>query len=51
LDLAQPFPVSELGRPRGRTSPRERVVLPEHWLDSRDGGCVDARAEDDVSGG
>jgi nifR3 family TIM-barrel protein len=51
LDPAEPFPVSELGAPRGRQgSPREKVVLPEGWLDDTDGvGCV--IAEDTVSGG
>ena len=34
----EPFPVAELGTPRGRQgSPRERVVLPEGWLDDTDG--------------
>ncbi len=38
LDPDEPFPVSELGSPRGRQgSPRERVVLPEGWLDDTDG--------------
>ncbi len=38
LDADEPFPVSELGTPRGRQgSPRERVVLPEGWLDDTDG--------------
>jgi nifR3 family TIM-barrel protein len=38
LDPSEPFPVSELGTPRGRQgSPRERVVLPEGWLDDTDG--------------
>ncbi len=42
LDPDEPFPVGELGTPRGRQgSPRERVVLPEGWLDDTDGtgGC------------
>ena len=41
LDPTEPFPVSELGAPRGRQgSPRDRVALPEHWLDDTDGtGC------------
>jgi nifR3 family TIM-barrel protein len=41
LDPSEPFPVAELGAPRGRQgSPRERVVLPEGWLDDTDGtGC------------
>lgn len=38
LDPSEPFPVAELGSPRGRQgSPRERVVLPEGWLDDTDG--------------
>ena len=38
LDAAEPFPVSELGAPRGRQgSPRSRVALPEGWLDDTDG--------------
>jgi len=38
LDPDEPFPVAELGTPRGRQgSPRKRVVLPEGWLDDTDG--------------
>ena len=38
LDPDEPFPVAELGTPRGRQgSPRERVVVPEGWLDDTDG--------------
>jgi nifR3 family TIM-barrel protein len=38
LDPDEPFPVAELGTPRGRQgSPRSRVVLPEGWLDDTDG--------------
>ena len=38
LDPDEPFPVDELGTPRGRQgSPRSRVVLPEGWLDDTDG--------------
>src|SRR4051812_18958391 len=41
LDPDEPFPVSELGSPRGRQgSPRERVVLPEGWLDDVDGSSL-----------
>ncbi len=41
LDPDGPFPVSELGSPRGRQgSPRERVVLPEGWLDDADGSTL-----------
>lgn len=51
LDPDEPFPVAELGTPRGRQgSPRDRVVLPEGWLDDSDGsGC--AVEEDLHSGG
>jgi nifR3 family TIM-barrel protein len=38
LDPDEPFPMSELGSPRGRQgSPRARVALPEGWLDDTDG--------------
>ncbi len=38
LDPTEPFPVSELGTPRGRQgSPRDRVVVPEGWYDDADG--------------
>jgi len=38
LDPDEPFPVAELGTPRGRQgSPRERVVIPEGWLADTDG--------------
>jgi nifR3 family TIM-barrel protein len=38
LDPDEPFPVAELGAPRGRQgSPRSRVVLPDGWLDDTDG--------------
>src|SRR3954463_849469 len=38
LDWSEPFPVSELGAPRGRQgAPRDKVALPEHWLDDIDG--------------
>jgi len=51
LDPTEPFPVSELGAPRGRQgAPRHKVVLPEGWLEDTDGvGCV--IAEDTASGG
>lgn len=53
LDPTAPYPVSELGAPRGRQgSPRERVVLPEGWLDDTDGRDL-CLAEDagETSGG
>ena len=38
LDPSVPFPVEELGRPRGRQgNPRGHVILPKGWLDDRDG--------------
>jgi len=53
LDPTEPYPVSELGSPRGRQgSPRERVVLPEGWLDDADGsGCRIEEDAHDTSGG
>jgi nifR3 family TIM-barrel protein len=48
LDPDEPFPVSELGTPRGRQgSPRGRVVLPEGWLDDTDGSSL--RLTEDAS--
>jgi nifR3 family TIM-barrel protein len=47
-----PFPPTAMRVPRGKSSGRQRVVLPEHWLDDRDDptppGC---EAEDATSGG
>jgi hypothetical protein len=45
--------VSELGAPRGRQgSPRNRVVLPEGWLDDTDGtGSVVREETAEISGG
>ncbi|WP_109509683.1 tRNA dihydrouridine synthase DusB [Nocardioides speluncae] len=53
LDPTAPFPVSELGAPRGRQgSPRKRVVLPEGWLDDTDGtGCPVREEASETSGG
>jgi nifR3 family TIM-barrel protein len=53
LDPTAPFPVHELGAPRGRQgSPRDHVVLPQGWLDDTDGLHADlADAEIGVSGG
>jgi nifR3 family TIM-barrel protein len=50
LDPTEPFPVAELGTPRGRQGSPRRVVLPLGWLEDTDGtGC--AVAEDMHSGG
>ncbi len=53
LDPSEPFPVSELGAPRGRQgSPRNRVVLPEGWLDDTDGTGLGVREDAlEVTGG
>ncbi|MEV4261530.1 tRNA dihydrouridine synthase DusB [Kribbella sp. NPDC049584] len=53
LDPTVPFPVAELGAPRGRQgSPRDHIVLPHGWLDDTDGLSTDlADAEIGVSGG
>ena len=53
LDPAEPFPVAELGTPRGRQgSPRKRVVLPEGWLDDSDGAGAGMTEElSETSGG
>ncbi|MFT4187664.1 MAG: tRNA dihydrouridine synthase DusB [Aeromicrobium sp.] len=52
LDPDEPFPPSELGRPRGRQGSPKKVALPEGWLDSREmAGALDAAAEDATSGG
>ncbi len=46
LDPDEPFPVGELGAPRGRQgSPRRHVVLPEGWLDDTDGRDRHVREE------
>ncbi len=51
LDHAAPFPVANLGQPRGRTNSPARVVLPHGWLDDRDSRAVPEDAEHDDSGG
>ena len=51
LHLDQPWPAGADG-PRGRTSGRDRVVLPDGWLnDPWDRAGVDPEAELDTSGG
>jgi nifR3 family TIM-barrel protein len=53
LDPDEPFPVSELGAPRGRQgAPRTRIALPEGWLDDTDGSdCHLQEAVDETTGG
>ncbi|MDT0308640.1 tRNA dihydrouridine synthase DusB [Streptomyces sp. DSM 44917] len=51
LDLDQPWPPGADG-PRGRTSGRNRVVLPDGWLDDPEDATSPAcEAESDISGG
>ena len=46
LDPSEPFPVAELGTPRGRQgSPRSRIVLPDGWLDDTDGSGARLRED------
>ncbi|HEU4513587.1 MAG TPA: tRNA dihydrouridine synthase DusB [Nocardioidaceae bacterium] len=52
LDDSEPFPVAELGTPRGRQGSPRRVVLPEGWLDDTDGSaCVVREDASEMSGG
>ena len=51
LDADQPFPVSTLGQPRGRTTAPGKVHLPDGWLADRDADVVPEGAELDDSGG
>jgi nifR3 family TIM-barrel protein len=52
LDPAEPFPVTELGTPRGRQGAPRRVVLPEGWLDDTDGvRCGVAEETVEATGG
>jgi nifR3 family TIM-barrel protein len=49
LDPHEPFPVHELGTPRGRQGSPRRVALPDGWLSDTD-GAARALAEDVWSG-
>jgi nifR3 family TIM-barrel protein len=53
LDPEESFPASELGTPRGRQgAPRQRLALPEGWLDDTDGsGAHVQEAATEVTGG
>ncbi len=52
LDPTEPYPLAELGTPRGRQGTPKRVSVPDGWLDSREiNAPLDARAEDATSGG
>jgi nifR3 family TIM-barrel protein len=52
LDPSEPYPLDQLGVPRGRQGSPRRVVLPDGWLDTRElVGALDPAAEDATSGG
>jgi nifR3 family TIM-barrel protein len=52
LDPAQPYPVTEIGTPRGRQGSPRTVALPQGWLDDPVGVAGDlADAELGISGG
>jgi nifR3 family TIM-barrel protein len=51
LDDSAAFPVSTLGKPRGRTNAPGKVALPYGWLADRDSDLVPMDAEMDNSGG
>lgn len=52
LDPDEPYPVAELGTPRGRQgTPKSSVTLPHGWLADRDDLAIDVAAEVGVSGG
>jgi nifR3 family TIM-barrel protein len=52
LDPKEPFPVQELGAPRGRQgSPRKHVVLPDGWLDDTDGTGLNMQEDASLSSG
>ncbi|MBM0278394.1 tRNA dihydrouridine synthase DusB [Micromonospora tarensis] len=51
LDPTEPFPITALGQPRGRTNSPGKVALPDGWLASRDDDTVPEGAEMDDSGG
>ncbi|KAA1420437.1 tRNA dihydrouridine synthase DusB [Mumia zhuanghuii] len=51
LDHDEPYPVGELGTPRGRQGSPKRVALPDGWLSSREVTRIDPAAEDATSGG
>ncbi len=52
LDRTEPYPVDQLGVPRGRQGSPKRVALPDGWLRDRElMGALDPAAEDGTGGG
>ena len=51
LDPAEPYPLVNLGQPRGRTNSPGKVALPDGWLADPDADDVPDGAELDDSGG
>jgi tRNA-dihydrouridine synthase len=51
LPAAQPWPGPAADSPRGTSSERARVQLPDGWLDDPEDGAVPLDAELDISGG
>jgi nifR3 family TIM-barrel protein len=52
LDPTEPYPLDQLGVPRGRQGSPRRVALPDGWLQTREMvGSLDPAAEDATSGG
>jgi nifR3 family TIM-barrel protein len=52
LDPTEPYPIDQLGVPRGRQGSPKRVALPDGWLRDRELlGALDPAAEDGTSGG
>ena len=51
LQHGEPFPVAELGTPRGRQGNPRRVALPDGWLKDRGDAPLEWEPEAAVSGG
>ena len=52
VESDDPFPPTAMRVPRGKSSGRQRVTLPENWLDDRDDPTPPGfEAEDETSGG
>jgi nifR3 family TIM-barrel protein len=51
LDWSQPWPSANTDTPRGKSGERDKVALPDGWLDDPWDTVVPEAAESDVSGG